>query len=380
MSSALKIRLLMKSVFWGALLSRLDLVEDDTITTAMLTNGKEIRYSPAKLKTLQKSDELGLLIHELLHIVLGHMFRRGGRDPEIWNQACDYAVNDVIKSNPIPGCTLPAGVLYDESFHDLSAEEIYNRLISSQDNGVGNSDNSGAEGENPQQYNDPGAFTEEFMTSEEVRELSENIKGMVVAAAVQAKQMGQFPDGIERFVAKIAAAKVDWRDQLQHLINLKSKGDYTWSKPNRRYISSGMYLPALESQTLGEFVVVIDTSGSIDDKLLGEFAGEIESLLSLYDSASCQVMYVDAKLRRDKIETFGSGDVVEFHPVGGGGTDFRPAFDYLDEAEEYPVVLIYFTDGYCDSYPEEPGYPVIWVVYDNEKFNPPLGVVVHVER
>ena len=76
-----------------------------------------------------------------MHCALGHQCRRGERDPRLWNEAADLAINPILISN---GFTLPAGALIDPAFTNLSAEEIYARLLRKRTEG-GNCTETGAD-------------------------------------------------------------------------------------------------------------------------------------------------------------------------------------------------------------------------------------------
>src|SRR5437016_8037510 len=110
--------------FFGTLCLRLKMVSANVPT--MITNGTRIAYNPAFVDGLTPAELQGSLAHEVLHCALGHHCRRGTRDPGLWNKAADYAINPIIIKN---GLALPDGVLNDPQYTDLSAEEIYSRLL-----------------------------------------------------------------------------------------------------------------------------------------------------------------------------------------------------------------------------------------------------------
>ena len=86
--------------------------------------------------------------------------------------------------------------------------------------------------------------------------------------------------------------------------------------------------------------------------------------------------YVDTKVAA--VETI---DIYDFqmHAKGGGGTDFKPGFEYIEKEGISPACAVYFTDGWCSSYPEEvPGYPTLWVSTDRINFKPPFGEVINI--
>jgi predicted metal-dependent peptidase len=118
-------------------------------------------------------------------------------------------------------------------------------------------------------------------------------------------------------------------------------------------------LPSVERQGLGEIVIAVDTSGSIGRIELEQFAGEISAISEETQPEAIHVVYCDAAVQ--STQQFGPSEAVRLEPKGGGGTDFRPAFEWVEENDIAPVCLIYLTDLCCDSYPEAPGYPVLWV-------------------
>ena len=123
------------------------------------------------------------------------------------------------------------------------------------------------------------------------------------------------------------APKVDWRDVLRRYLSAAAKSDYAWTPPNRRYIARGLYLPSLRSETLGPVVVAVDTSGSIDDATLAAFSAETTAILDEAAPEAIHVVYCDP--RRSPDRTLQAGDVIDLTPHGGGGTAFRPVFDWI---------------------------------------------------
>jgi predicted metal-dependent peptidase len=118
-------------------------------------------------------------------------------------------------------------------------------------------------------------------------------------------------------------------------------------------------LPSVERQGVGEIVIAVDTSGSIGKLELEQFAGEISAISEEAQPEAIHVVYCDAAVQC--AQQFGPSEPVRLEPRGGGGTDFRPAFEWVGENNIAPVCFIYLTDLCCHSYPEAPGYPVLWV-------------------
>ncbi len=116
--------LLLDHPFFGSLLFRLGGQASGSIQT-MATDGVSLFYNPAFVETLNAAELAGVLAHEVMHPALQHHTRRGKRDQERWNMACDYAINPLLLD---AGLTLPKDVLIDHRFRGMSAERIYNLI------------------------------------------------------------------------------------------------------------------------------------------------------------------------------------------------------------------------------------------------------------
>ena len=174
-----------------------------------------------------------------------------------------------------------------------------------------------------------------------------------------AKACGNEPGGIEKPVSEGRQSQQDWRAILRDFVAATAPSDYRWTPPNRRYIGSGLYLPSIERRGLGEIVIAVDTSGSIGKHELEQFAGEISAISEETQPEAIHVVYCDAAVQ--SAQEFRASEPVRLEARGGGGTDFRPAFEWVAENDVAPVCLIYLTDLCCDSFPDTPEYPVLWV-------------------
>lgn len=156
------------------------------------------------------------------------------------------------------------------------------------------------------------------------------------------------------------------------------RNDYSFSRPNRRYLHTGFILPSLYNIEIGSIVLIVDTSASMDEELLNLVAAEMHDIAAVFNTI-IEVIYVDTKVAGS--QTIEPNDVFKLEPKGGGGTDFRPAFPYMEENSINPAVTVYFTDGECNRFPEtEPDAPLLWAIYDNDSFKPPFGEVLYVDK
>lgn len=174
-----------------------------------------------------------------------------------------------------------------------------------------------------------------------------------------AKSCGSEPTGVERSLTESRESQQDWRAILRDFVAATAPKDYRWTPPNRRHIASGLYLPSIERQGVGKIVIAVDTSGSIGRLELEQFAAEISAIAEEVQPDVIHVVYCDAAVQ--SVQQFGALEPVLLEPKGGGGTDFRPVFNWVTENGIAPACFIYLTDLYCDSFPDVPGYPVLWV-------------------
>lgn len=349
--------------FYGYLLLRQEVIADPKIPTAA-TNGKWIRYNPEFVGKLTLPQIKGLLKHEVMHVAHMHNLRRQNRDPERWNIACDLVINAHLVKN---GVTLPEGGLIDDKYADFSAEHVYNLLPPNTGHGHIPGQKPG-NGGFPPPWNFGGVEDHPDNTSEEAQQqLEEDAKLDVIQAHNTAKIMGKLPAGIDRLLDSVRQSKMPWRKILAKFFRATAKNDETWQRPNRRFIAHDIYLPSLHSEALGPLVIGVDTSGSVAEAELADFFGCINTILKQAKPESIHVVYCDADVASTQVLTTRDLPLTpsKFKPKGGGGTDFRPVFDYVTEKKLKPVALIYLTDMYGVFPDKAPAYPTIWCATSN---------------
>jgi predicted metal-dependent peptidase len=371
-------QLLLNHPFFGTLCVRLKLVAGPVPT--MATDGRRIVYNPKYVEELKPAELEGVLAHEVLHCALAHHCRRGQRNPELWNEAADYAVNPILLAS---GIVLPPGVLSDPAFANLSAEEIYARLMKTQKSGEPDSnDKSTRRSSSPNELSAggpageqqesqpcrPGAVGEVIdavgedgkCASQAERQRQEREWSIAAEQAIRcAKSCGHEPAGVERALENQRNAHVDWRSVLRDFISASRPSDYSWTPPNRRHVARSLYLPSVVRSGIGEIVIAVDTSGSIGVEELQQFAGEITAIADEVQPDRIYVVHCDACVQA--VQEFVPPEFVVLSPKGGGGTDFRPPFEWVEQQQLAPACLIYLTDLCCNSYPDPPEYPVLWV-------------------
>ena len=386
--------LLLDHPFFGTLLFRLGARARNSIAT-MATDGVSLFFNPDFVDSLNAAELAGVLAHEVMHPALEHHTRRGGRNPRRWNIACDYAINPMLLD---AGLTLPKDVLLDDRFRGMSAERIYN-LLGEEENQAGSEaetkkqDDSGNAGEesacNAGDESDtlstpqtPGGIGQVLdapePTDNDGNTVADQARAWEIAveqAENVAKLAGKLPAGVSRGLEAAQAAGVDWRELLHRAWSETIPADYSWTRPNRRYVWSGLYLPGITLEGAGEIAIAVDCSGSVSARQLGLFEAEVRSILEGQRPSCAHVLYFDTEVY--KSEVFQAGHPISLTPVGGGGTNFAPCFRWLDERGIVPQTLVFLTD-LCGTFPREaPAYPVLWASTERRKV--PFGQVIPME-
>ncbi|MBB6052346.1 vWA domain-containing protein [Armatimonas rosea] len=337
------LRLRARQPFFAALALFAGSALSDAVPTAA-TDGRRIFWNREFLAGL-KSDEVdGVLLHEVLHAALLHVTRRGTRDPLLWNIAADIVVNGMVEAAKLK---LPAGAVREKKWEKLAVEEVYELLEKSATTLL--------LGEGWRDLLPPGVGEAEALAAH-WRAANAQARALMMSTG-----QGTMPAGWDRELGALEPAQLDWRSYLwRHLVRTPTD----FSGFDRRLIHQGLYLETLEGESV-RVCVCIDTSGSIGPKQLSQFLGEVVGILRSYPHLVCNLSYADAALYGPYPLT-GDTPISELPaPKGGGGTDFRPFFAAVAEAEQNgdsAAVCVYLTDGF-GAFPERPSEgPTLWVV------------------
>lgn len=354
-------------VFFSSLALELEPRACWAIATAA-TDGRHLMYNPEYICGLTSDEVMGVVAHEVLHCVLEHFARLGDRDMPKANIAMDVAINPILIEASF---SLPEGALLPNreplAHLNLPAEasfEEYYALLP--DGGEGEGEGDG-EGDDPgkcggvqKPLDNAGRPADQAAQ----RKLVEDWKRRATQAHQIAKMRGKLPGGIERLIEGIERPQVRWTEVLQQFVNTTAKNDYDWRIPNRRFVSQGMYFPALRSEELGDLVLAVDTSGSIGDAELQMFAGELQGILDSFD-VKLTILFHDTEVAH--VQTWETSDgPLKLTPRGGGGTDHHCVFDWIEREGTEVTALICLTDLYTSLPDDAPVYPTLWVCTSDE--------------
>ena len=368
--SQAKAKLLLSQPYFGTLATKLELVINDDIE-AFKSNGVRLEINSDYLEGLELSEVEFVLANGAMHASLAHEQRRGKRSGWLWQMATDMAINDMLVQN---GLDMPYGAQYRKRFSGMYAEEIYAELkddILRDDEDLEYEADDGDDVE-PQESESKQEQPEQ--TQEEIEEeiLQEQLLAEEAISALEAKmQSGEAPQSIERFFEVERFGKIDWRDELRLALDSFFRDDYVMMPPSKKLLYQGIYLPSNISQTF-RLVIAVDSSGSVDEPLLNEFMSEVNFLMSLVPNYEIELLVCDDTVHTHK--TFYSGEQLDVTLKGGGGTDFRPVFEFVQKNFDDVKLLLYFTDMEGIFPKEAPNYTVKWV--STKESEAPFGEVL----
>jgi predicted metal-dependent peptidase len=363
-----KVKLQKENPFFAYLVANLRFQENKNIETIGVNFKGDCFYNPKFVEELSDNHLRGVLAHEVMHLVLEHLLRNGNKDKMIFNIACDLAINNILVNNSVAlpdseGCLIPYNNRFQfpqgvwiEDLDKKTAEEIYDEIIS----------NKKLVDEKNISICDKGRFDEHEYSqdgkeSKEFKEVKEQWNKASSEASVYAKQQGKLPKGVEKILEAVLNEKVNWKYLLYKYLTKTLPYDYTYSRPSKKSISSGFYMPSILKENI-EVVVSIDTSGSISQEELREFLGEIISLIRSFNNIKIKIIICDAEIK--EVYDIGNGDIDKVNNLkisGGGGTSHIPIYDYIDNKLPNTKLVVHFTDGYTE-FPDTERVKSVWIL------------------
>jgi predicted metal-dependent peptidase len=379
-------RLLNKDAWYGAGSLKLDMHEDNSVKTAA-TDGKKMPYNAAYVATLSDPALITLVAHETGHPAFGHLWRFKDANHKLANMACDYWLNEQLENDgfePIPDW------LRDTQYDGKSVQEIYgilNRKEREEEDGNRPSDDPkgdnsddmlppDGDGDGDSESDEAGNDTDSENTTEqgwtvfsEEAKLVATKRGLMGAAAARAVEANKVPQADP------------WAVLKQFVTRHGDPTNYTWAKPNRRMLAvNGFYLPGMENPNMAPIIVVIDTSGSVTQELLNEFSAHISYIMAELRPQAIHVIYCDANVNGMQSFTPDDGPV-HLKMIGGGGTAFQPAFDYIaahpgEYADASCIVYLTDADGDNETLVDTVHLPTIWGIVPGWSRPLPFGETV----
>ncbi len=292
-----------------------------------------------------------VLAHEYLHAGLQHHERCQGRDPYLWNVACDFVINGWLVEMQV-GKT-PDSLLYDELLKNLSAEEIYDKIIT---NIRKNSKLETFRGYRKCDILDKGYADSKLQPTS----LDDFCKSALRSGLEYYSESGRgtIPAGLIEEIRALSVPPIPWDVELAkwfdiHFAQIEKRR--TYARPSRRQYSTpdipraGWYKPEMPENSC-TYGVIIDTSGSMNAKLIGLALGATASYSVEKEVPFVRVVFCDAYPY--DIGYVSPDDIAGRVEVKGrGGTVLQPAVELLEKAKDFPkkAPILIITDGEIES-------------------------------
>lgn len=377
-------------------------ITNDPSNTTARTDGVNEMYDEAFVDDLTDAELRFLVLHECRHKLYKHLFIWQSlfkEDAQTANMACDYVINLEIRNENADGfAVMPVwtqahidrltpeqrvllakeglGVgdamgLTDDKYAGMATKQVYDILRKKQkeknDNRQGQPQGQGqGQGQAAPSMDSHDWEAAQNLTPEDVKKIERDIDTAIRQGALGAGKTGA---DVPRNMLELMQPKVDRREVLREFMTEHITGrDYTtWARPNRRYLSSGVYMPSLLSDAVGELAFCVDTSYSVTDKELASQLGEVVALCTTLKPKCVHILYWGSTVVHH--EKYGDHDTPidqmasSTNPRGGGGTVPSCVSQYLSKHGIKPQCAVVLTDG--EFYGGDCGQwdmPVLWMI------------------
>ena len=358
----------------------------DPACRRMATDGISLYHAPAALLQLYRENPkylCRLLLHTVLHCVFRHLWLGAGRDPALWGLACDIAVENVIDGLRKKSVERPLTYVRIHAYEAIAAGEglvaaapAY-RWLARQGPGV-----------QKQLYREfyaddhrlwPSDSRQNSPAAVQAQSTWQKIgKRLQTELETRAKDAGDGGRALEDQVRTAVRSRRSYRDFLRKFCILREEPHLDPDSFDLNFYTYGLSvygnMPLIEPQEtreafkVAELALVVDTSYSTSGELVRAFLAETYALLKQRENfflrMHLRLIQADDRVQKDEkitCEAELQQAMAQFTLRGGGGTDFRPAFRYVDRLcaeKQFRNLkgLLYFTDG-LGKFPEKrPAY------------------------
>jgi predicted metal-dependent peptidase len=386
-----RIGLLLKAPFFGNMATRMQLIDASDWCPTAATNGRNFYYNVDFVKKLSEKKLEFLFAHEILHCVFDHFGRCGSRDRQLANIAQDYAVNQILVDERIGDKITEVKICLDPKYRGLAWEEIYDILYEKAEKismpelmkqlGDLLDEHINEDGSGPGKEGDKEGKGRPGMSKEEAQAIKDEIKEAMIQASAAAGA-GKTPAAIQRMIKDMTEPKMNWREIVRMDIQSLIKNDYAFTRPNRKSMHSGAILPGMKNDVTIDVAIAIDMSGSIGEEDATVFLSEIKGIMDQYQDFGIDIWCFDTDTyNHQRITHDNADDLLDYEPMGGGGTDFMVNWEFMKDQGITPKKFIMFTDGYpCGEWGDENYCDTLFVVKGNTHAESPFGEVVIYEK
>ena len=363
----LRVNFLFNHPFLSVLALSIPTTFEQNANSAFQTNGAKITIDLEKLEKYNDEHITYLYAHTLLHIVLKHPYRQKTRDTNTWNMSCDLVINNILDTFENIGIK-PDDEILDLDLADKCVEEVY-EILYKQDEDEQNQDSQSDEEQEAQAKvsSDPKGDKEAHIYDESKRDLEEvadektnqgdqeKLDGIIIQALTIAKKTSHKYGGLQIEIDTLIRPDISLQDILKEYLTASLfEKQTTFSRPNKRYIHTGLYLPGTKkSDEFIEVFIALDSSSSVSLEEYKKFLGIIQDVCEGFYEYKVTILPFDRFVKSDHIISFDSFNPLKekdlYIPKSDGGTNFDEVLRYLKSTDiRAENLLMVLSDGEFD--------------------------------
>jgi predicted metal-dependent peptidase len=357
------------------------------------TDGWNIKLNPVFMGSLTDEEYRFVLLHEAMHMAYQHLHtwrKLWDEDRKLANIAADAFVNLALHDADPEGKFIKCpsmGVQPDPKFRGWDVRRIYTHLKDNPppqqpkpngSDGQGDGDDGDGQGQGQGFDDHDWESAQSHATEDKAQAVQRAVRQ---GESMQRARAAQGAGNASGVFGDLLAPRADWKRILQQFVQDACAGrdDSTWRKPNRRYLSQGIYMPSMISEQMATLVVGFDTSGScFGSSTMTRFVSELTDIITTVKPQRVIVLYADTQVAGVQVFENGEFSVDQVKPKGGGGTSMPCIFDWVEDNHVTPQACLIFTDG-ATPFSSPPGYPVLWAITD-KNLTAEHGTTIHIEE
>ena len=396
-----RVGLLLRHPFFGNMATRLRILAADEWLPTAAVDGRNLYFNTQFFNAMSNKEIEFVVAHEILHMVFDHLGRREDRNPQLYNIAADYIVNNTLLDERIGELPKIVDCFHDFKYRGWTSEEVYDELFEeAEKNGeeflkeLGemldehlDMDGEDGDGEGDDEGKDGNGNNVSKRKPKYSKEQQEQIKNEIKESMINAAQSagaGNTPAGVQRMIKELTEPKMNWRELLRQQIQSTIKNDFTFSRPSRKGWHTGAVLPGQNYDETIDICIALDMSGSIGNAQAEDFLGEVKGIMDEYRDYNIKIWCFDTAVYNEQdYSADGGEDLLDYEIHGGGGTDFMCNWEYMKENDIVPKKFLMFTDGYAwNSWGDEDYCETVFVIHSNHDKNlqAPFGITAHYEE
>ena len=347
----IRVNFLFNHPFLSVLALSIETSYDENKNSAFLTNGFKITIDTCKLEKYTKEEITYLYAHTLLHIVLKHPYRQKTRDSYIWNKASDIVINNILSTFTNVG-SRPTDEIFDLTLKDKCVEEVYEILYKKKKEEISKTTPNKDGTLDSNEYDKSKLDLDEvYVKNEKIDQ--EKLDGIIIQALSIAKKASNLYEGMSIEIDTLIKPEINLSDELkEYLISSFFEKQLSYERPNKRFISNGIYMPGTKKLNDNlNIYIALDSSSSVTLDEYKKFLGIIGEIADSFYEYNVEILPFDLKVRSEYIIKFDSFNPLSSDelliPKSNGGTNFDECLRYLKKSSEVrnDSLLIVLSDG-----------------------------------